>query len=196
MKKSDTQFQDGDTIFRAGDPSHSAFVIVEGEVELFKEGDKGRVTLAILGVGEVFGEMGVFDQSPRSATARAVGTVVVNAIAREAFLASLKNEPDAALRFMSRLVERLRTTNDMLVNGPAVEVPRPGPGAMPGPARRVKPGFLDRLLGLRPGTGARSARPQRIEIRVAPLAGDVAGASARHVAAALGNRRRIKVRLH
>ena len=69
------------------------------------------MTLAILKPGEMLGEMGIFDQSPRSATARAVGNVTVNKIGRDEFLESLKEEPDAAFRFIGKLVERLRTTN-------------------------------------------------------------------------------------
>ena len=103
MKKSEAQFQDGETLFREGEPSRSAFVIVEGDVELTKEGEKGRVTLAVLKPGEVFGEMGIFDQSPRSATARAIGAVTVTVIPRDEFLDSLKTEPDTAFRVMGKL---------------------------------------------------------------------------------------------
>ena len=156
-------------------------------MELTKEGEKGPVTLAVLKPGEVFGEMGIFDQSPRSATARAVGAVTVTVIPREEFLESLKTEPDTALRVMGKLVERLRATTELLVKGPVAEAPAPEP--------RVKPGFLDRLLGMRPGTGARHIRPQRIDIRVAPLVGDTDAASARHLVAALSRRRRVRVRL-
>ena len=184
---SKTRFQDGETIFREDEPSRSAFVIVEGEVELTKESAKGPIILSVLKPGEMIGEMGTFDQSPRSATARAVGTVTVKAIPREAFLKALKTEPDAAFKFMGKLVERLRNTNELLVKGPAISAPSSD--------RRIKPGFLDRLLGMRPGTGARHVRPQRIEIRVAPLVGDVDGASTRHVVAALVKNRRVKVRL-
>ena len=187
MNKSEAQFQDGDTIFREGEPSHSAYAILNGEVELTKEGERGRVTLAVLKTGEVFGEMGIFDQSPRSATARAIGAVTVNAIPREEFLNSLKNDPDNALRVMGKLVERLRNTNELLVRGPAIEATAP--------KRPVKPGFLDRLLGMRPGTGAHHVRPQRLEIRVAPLDGDTDTSAARHLVAALGKRRRVRVRL-
>ena len=187
LKKSKTQFQDGETIFREDEPSRSAFVIVEGEVELTKESAKGSVILAVLKPGEMIGDMGIFDQSPRSATARAIGTVTVNAIPREAFMESLKSEPDAAFQFMGKLVKRLRATNELLVKGPAL--------AAPASDGRVKAGFLDRLLGMRPGTGARHGRPLRIEIRVVPLAGDAAGASTRHVMAALAKNRRVKVRL-
>ena len=187
MKKSKIQFQDGETIFREDEPSRSAFLIVEGEVELTKESAKGSVILAVLKPSAMIGDMGIFDQSPRSATARAIGPVIVNAISREAFMESLKTEPDAAFQFMGKLVKRLRATNEMLVKGPTL--------AALASDSRVKAGFLDRLLGMRPGTGARHGRPQRIEIRVAQLAGDANGASTRHVLAALGKNRRVKARL-
>ena len=50
---SKTQFQDGETIFREDEPSRSAFVIVEGEVELTKESAKGPMILAVLKPGEM-----------------------------------------------------------------------------------------------------------------------------------------------
>ncbi len=116
-KKSERTFKDGDVIFREGEASKNAFVLINGEVELTKDSGDGPLRLAHLSPGEMFGEMGVLDQSARSATAKAVGKVKVEVITREAFVKALREEPDMAMSVMGKLVERLRTTNDLLVEG-------------------------------------------------------------------------------
>ena len=50
MKKAQQTFNDGDTIFREGEPSDRAFEIVSGKVEIAKQGDDGEVRLALLGL--------------------------------------------------------------------------------------------------------------------------------------------------
>ena len=115
----DKNYTDGEIIFREGDASSSAFVIVSGQVELLKTTSSGPVNgmvcLAILSAGEIIGEMGIVDRSARSATARAVGSVTLDVIEREGFLASLKEQPDVALTVIGNLAERLRNSNEMAV---------------------------------------------------------------------------------
>ncbi|MBT3989708.1 MAG: cyclic nucleotide-binding domain-containing protein [Rhodospirillaceae bacterium] len=115
----DKNYTDGEIIFREGDASSSAFVIVSGQVELLKNTSSGPVNgmvcLAILSAGEIIGEMGIVDRSARSATARAVGSVTLDVIEREGFLASLKEQPDVALTVIGNLAERLRNSNEMAV---------------------------------------------------------------------------------
>lgn len=66
----------GDIIFREGDASDVAYVIESGRVEIFRETSSGEhQSLAMLKVGQMFGEMGPMDGAPRTASARAVGDV-------------------------------------------------------------------------------------------------------------------------
>ena len=65
------RFAAGETIFAEGDPSDYAYLIWSGDVEILKSTPKGDNRLAILGKDEFLGEMGVIDEQPRSATARA-----------------------------------------------------------------------------------------------------------------------------
>ena len=80
MREVDRKFQDGEIIFKEGDPGHSAFVIISGQVEILKKTPKGSVRLALISPGEVFGEMGVVDKSKRSVTAKAQGNVLIEIV--------------------------------------------------------------------------------------------------------------------
>lgn len=65
-------FKVGEIIFNEGDPAGSVFLIDKGKVEIQKITDGQTVTLATLGWNEIFGEMALIDQSPRSASAVAI----------------------------------------------------------------------------------------------------------------------------
>jgi CRP-like cAMP-binding protein len=63
----------GDTLFREGDEARAMFVVLSGEVEVLKRSSNGvDARVAVLGPGDWFGEMGVVDIQPRSATVRAL----------------------------------------------------------------------------------------------------------------------------
>ncbi|WP_258229411.1 cyclic nucleotide-binding domain-containing protein, partial [Arthrobacter sp. HMWF013] len=63
----------GASVFREGDQGDQLYFIVSGKVKLGRTSPDGRESLlAILGPGELFGEMALFDPSPRTATATAV----------------------------------------------------------------------------------------------------------------------------
>src|SRR5215468_4483295 len=63
----------GQTVFREGDPPGSAYVIESGTVEVSTDRSGLRVVLALLGPGDLFGEMALIDSAPRMATARSIG---------------------------------------------------------------------------------------------------------------------------
>jgi CRP-like cAMP-binding protein len=71
----------GSVIFHEGDISNVAYVIESGRVEIYRTLANGeRTSLALLEAGQMFGEMGVLDAAPRSASARAVTDVVVRTV--------------------------------------------------------------------------------------------------------------------
>ena len=59
-------FRDGESIYRQGDESHWAFEVLEGAVELIKDGPEGLTVLARLKPGELFGELGIIDNAART----------------------------------------------------------------------------------------------------------------------------------
>ena len=183
VNENERKYADGEIIFQEGDPSHSAFVIVEGAVDLSKSGEGGPLMLARLEPGEFFGETGVIDQSPRTSTARAVGTVNLKVISRDAFLEALQKKPETALTVMAQLVGRMGTPS-----GRAAAVP-PKKKAEKSGADISNFGFIGRFFERR-----QRARATRIEIRVATLAGDVEETNTKQLVAALNKRHGVKVR--
>jgi nucleotide-binding universal stress UspA family protein len=98
-----------EVIVREGDAAAGCFVIASGRVAVVKAADSAKpVLLATLGPGEVFGEMAVIDEHPRSATVRALEETECVAIRREDFLAILQHRPQIAVRLLPILVRRLR----------------------------------------------------------------------------------------
>lgn len=101
-------YRNGDIIYRQGEESLWAFEVLEGSVELLKDTAEGTSTLARVKAGELFGESGVLDNSPRSATAKARGPVTVRAIPRDEFMAEVEANPAIALKVMTKLAKRMK----------------------------------------------------------------------------------------
>ena len=107
----------GTVIFKHGDVGEKLYVVVEGRVRITREVQGlGEEALAIVGPGDVFGEMALLDDAPRSATARVHERCRLLAIHRDAFEDLLFVHKELAyevlwnvVRLMSR---RLRETND------------------------------------------------------------------------------------
>jgi tetratricopeptide (TPR) repeat protein len=115
VKTATKTFKDGELIFSRGEPSRWAFELLEGSVEIIGEGDNGPSVLARLKPGELFGEMGVIDSSPRTNTARARGNVTVKAIGKDDFLKRVESDPDTALKVMTKLAKRMKTSEGSLI---------------------------------------------------------------------------------
>ncbi|MBY0355363.1 MAG: cyclic nucleotide-binding domain-containing protein [Rickettsiales bacterium] len=71
-------YKPGEIIFRQGYPGDNAYIIIRGQVEIIDEmGDGTEYRLALLEAGQMFGEMALLDDKPRSATARAATEVIL-----------------------------------------------------------------------------------------------------------------------
>src|ERR671921_2710947 len=92
------RFRRGETVFHQGDPGDALFVIASGSVKVVLPSDEGAepAIVAILGVGEFFGELAILDGAPHSATIVAVAATETLVLHRDAFLALI--DSDAALR--------------------------------------------------------------------------------------------------
>ncbi len=104
-------FSAGETIFREGDQSDEAYIIRAGHVEVIKESPEGSVVIACLEPGDIFGEMGIVDERPRSLTAVAVDEVVVTTVTRDEFVDFLFQNPQEGIKYIRVLFERLRAMN-------------------------------------------------------------------------------------
>lgn len=85
-------------IFKEGDPGDRAYILQDGEVEIFKVSEDGRETiLGTIGKGAFFGEMALLDDSPRMASARASVPSTMIIITRQDFDAKM-SKADPFLR--------------------------------------------------------------------------------------------------
>jgi CRP/FNR family cyclic AMP-dependent transcriptional regulator len=109
----------GTKIFQYGDPGDKPFILLEGKVRISREvAGMGEEALAVLGPGEVFGEMSILDESPRSADARVHERCRLLVITKESFDDLLFLHKDLAFEVLWNCVRilsvRLRETNEKL----------------------------------------------------------------------------------
>ncbi len=102
------RFSGGDRIFAQGERSEGAFIVLAGSVEIAAEEDGRSYTLAEIGPGSLFGEMGLLDDAPRSATARALTDTVCAVYDASELQRLVRHDPDELLRIMRTLIQRLR----------------------------------------------------------------------------------------
>jgi CRP/FNR family cyclic AMP-dependent transcriptional regulator len=106
-------YRQGEVVFDEGSRGREMYVVHTGEVRIVKKDSSGKeAVLSVLGPGEIFGEMALLDQKPRSATAIAVkdGTRLV-ALDRTRFTYLLRHEPEFAFIVMETLCRRIREKN-------------------------------------------------------------------------------------
>ena len=108
-------FERGEVLFEAGDAPDSAYVIMDGAVEIVAETEAGPVVEGVLGANELFGELGVLTNSPRSATIRARDELVALRITDEMFLKLLAENPAVSLDVMRQLSEKLVRSHEQFI---------------------------------------------------------------------------------
>jgi CRP-like cAMP-binding protein len=114
----------GEVLFHEGDPGDRLYVIVEGKVKLGRGSGDGRENLlAVLGPGEMFGELSLFDPGPRNATATAIADTVLIGVGNEDLTSWLTGRPDVARQLLLALARRLRRTNEALADLVFSDVP-------------------------------------------------------------------------
>jgi CRP-like cAMP-binding protein len=117
-------YADGEIIVRQGEPGDCMYVVQRGSVEVVQETESGPHILATLGEGEIFGEMVIFDRSPRSATVRAKGDVRLLTVDKGTFLRRVSEDPSLAFRIVKKMSQRIRELNSEV----AVLKGKPRPG--------------------------------------------------------------------
>ncbi len=118
----------GDIICREHERPDGLFIVKEGLVEIFQtiQSEKGPVEIVLGKVGArgIFGEMGIIDHQPRSASARALGPTRLVFISRAAFQQHLQQMPPWVAILIRTMVQRLRETTHRLAD--ALEQASPG----------------------------------------------------------------------
>jgi CRP-like cAMP-binding protein len=100
----------GEILFSKGDKAESFFVVKTGQLRIFD----GDLAFETVGEGGIVGEMALVDQSPRSATIKAVTDAEVIPIGQKRFLWMVTQTPFFAIQVMKVLTARLRKTDEML----------------------------------------------------------------------------------
>lgn len=101
------QFATGTMIFQPGDAGVRAFLIREGRVELLRT-IESPAPIAVLGPGEVFGEMSLIEERPHALFARAASAVRAHGLTRDEFEQLLTTDPATFRTYLKTLFERLR----------------------------------------------------------------------------------------
>ena len=105
----------GEVLFHEGDTGDKLYIVAEGKVKLGRTSSDGRENLlAILGPGQMFGELSLFDPGPRSATVTAVTDVAFYSLSHDDLLRWLDGRPDVANGLLAQLAGRLRRANDVV----------------------------------------------------------------------------------
>jgi len=108
------QFPAGTVLFREGDRGEEMFILQSGKVKISKKIRGVEKTLATLEKGEFFGEMAILNDKPRSASAETIEDCEMLVIDRKTFETLLRSNVEIAIRFIKRLADRLRETNDQM----------------------------------------------------------------------------------
>lgn len=120
----ESRLRRGAVLFHEGDSGDQLYVIVEGKVKLGRTALDGRENLlAILGPGQMFGELSLFDPGPRSATATAVIETTLVALSHADLLRWLEGRPVVAHGLLTQLASRLRKANDVVADLVFSDVP-------------------------------------------------------------------------
>ena len=109
------EFNAGDTILTEREDGQTAFLILEGSVEVSIGEGKNAKTITELKQGDVFGEMSLLEPGPRSATVKALGNTKCVATSHDDFMLAFVDDPQQAIEFMKTLVRRLRQMNELMV---------------------------------------------------------------------------------
>lgn len=109
------RFNPGEVIIEEGSYGTTAYILKSGKVEVFKKAPKKNIHLATLEAKEIFGELGLIEDKPRSASVIAKTAVIVDEISREDFMALIDDKASFIIPVMKAFFEHLRQANELVV---------------------------------------------------------------------------------
>lgn len=105
----------GQTLFEAGHPGESLFVVRSGQVELFIKDNTGqKIVLTIAADGDLFGELALLDRGARTATAVALTDSELLELDREDLLLLFQRHPDSAVSMLAAVTGMMRKADELL----------------------------------------------------------------------------------
>src|SRR6186997_2314474 len=121
---SETRLRRGEVLFHEGDSGDKLYIVADGKVKLGRTSADGRENLlAILGPGQMFGELSLFDPGPRSATVTAVTDCTMKSLSHDELGRWLNGRPEVARGLLLQLAGRLRKANDVAADLVFSDVP-------------------------------------------------------------------------
>jgi len=108
-------YRDGEAIVCQGEVGDCMYVIQAGQAEVLQEKENQEVRLAVIGEGDVFGEMALFEREARSATVRALGDLRVFTVDKRTFLRRIHQDPSLAFRILQKMSYRIRELDAEIV---------------------------------------------------------------------------------
>lgn len=121
---STVHFARGEMLFAEGERGDRLYVIASGKIKLGSSSSDGRENLlAVLGPGEMFGELSLFDPGPRTLTATAVADTTLYELAHAELVTWLEQRPSMSQVMLAALARRLRRTNENLADLVFSDVP-------------------------------------------------------------------------
>ena len=114
----------GEHLFQEGQDGDRLFVVLDGKMKLTRAAVDGRENLlGVLGPGEMFGELSLFDPRPRTSSASAVTDATLAALGHDALRRMLQDHPEVSLHMLQALARRLRRANDVVADLVFTDVP-------------------------------------------------------------------------
>ena len=104
----------GQVMFNAGDMGDAAYIVIDGSIEISVPTPGGPIVVNKLGRNDIIGEIAIFGDVPRTATATALTPVETLKISKELFEKVIRENPDAALELIRVLAGRLANTTAQL----------------------------------------------------------------------------------
>ncbi len=111
MKEELKKYKKGDIIIKEGSIENLAYVIKSGKVKVVKSSNNNDVVISVLKEKDIFGEMGLIDDKPRSASVIALEDTEVFVVNRKGFNAAFSRNSKAVLPIVKVVFERLRNVN-------------------------------------------------------------------------------------
>jgi len=108
------RFKKGATIIHEGTTGSNAYLLLSGSVEVYKKVGDEKLVLSRLVKGNIFGEMSLVDDKPRSATIVALEDTEVRILSRERFESMLEQNPRAVIPLLKQVFQRVRYLNQMV----------------------------------------------------------------------------------
>ncbi len=109
-------FRRGECLMREGDPGTVAYLIQQGQLQVYMERKGRKIQLAMLGKNQIVGELALIDQMPRSATVVAVEDTIVVPIDLSRLRQIMQTQPDLAISLVRVLVRKIRDTDKLLAS--------------------------------------------------------------------------------